>query len=362
MSKTLDDLSDILAGAIGGNDENQGVTNWIDTGYEPLNVVMSDNDEYGLPQGRLVEMFGPSSSGKTLLATMMMISAQKAGGVAGFFDHERSFAIKLAKNLGLNDTKGWIYKQPKTWEESNMLMAKAAKAIRDAKIIPREAPILFVFDSIAAAIPKSMLTKEMDELSMNDTTALARVTSTTLKMIASHAEEYNFTVLYLNQIRTKPGVVYGDPTTTPGGGAMEFYASIRIALGRKKLFEEKDGKKIFVGQEITMKATKNKVARPFQECTLRMMYDKDGIAFFDVTGSLLEYAIAAGKVKTSGARVLWVDGKSYFRKALIATINETGQLPVLKGLLRGLDLEAAAAAAKPVGTPVTEIADGELVD
>jgi protein RecA len=362
MSKTLDDLSDILGSVIGGNDENQGVTDWIDSGYEPLNNIMSGDNSLGLPQGRLIEMFGPSSSGKTLLATMMMIEAQRAGGIAGFFDHERSFAIKLAKGLGLNDTKGWIYKQPKTWEESNTLMAKAAQAIRKAKIIPDTAPILFVFDSIAAAIPKSMLGKEMDELSMNDTTALARVTSTTLKMIASFAEEYNFTVLYLNQIRTKPGVVYGDPTTTPGGGAMEFYASVRIALGRKKLFEEIEGEKVFVGQEITMKATKNKVARPFQECKLRMMYDAAGVAYFDVTGSLLDYAISGKKLAAAGARVTWVDGKSYYRKALIKVINETGQLHVLKGLLAGLDLATLAPPAGKADAPAKGVADAELVD
>jgi protein RecA len=360
MSKTLDDLSELLGAAIGGNDENQGVTNWISTGYEPLNNIMSADNTLGLPQGRLIEMFGPSSAGKTLLATMMMIEAQRAGGVAGFMDHERSFALPLAKNLGLNDAKGWIYKQPKTWEESNMMMAKAAKIIRDNKIIPPTAPILFVFDSIAAAIPKSMITKDMDELSMNDTTALARVTSTTLKMIASHAEEYNFTVLYLNQIRTKPGVVYGDPTTTPGGGAMEFYASIRIALGRKKLFEEIGGEKVFVGQEITMKATKNKVARPFQECKLRMMYDANGVAYFDITGSLLDYAIDAKKVASAGARVTWVDGKSYYRKALIKHINETGQLKILKGLLAGVDL--AELTKSPADVPKTPVPADVLVD
>lgn len=360
MSKTLDDLSDILATVIGGNDENQGVTNWIDTGYEPLNNIMSGDNSLGLPQGRLVEMYGPSSAGKTLLATMMMISAQRMGGVAGFFDHERSFAVQLAKQLGLNDTRGWIYKQPKTWEESNTLMAKAAKAIRDNKIIPADAPILFVFDSIAAALPKSVADKGMDEYTMNDTTALARVTSTTLKTMAAFAEEYNFTVLYLNQIRTKPGVVYGDPTTTPGGQAMEFYASVRIALGRKKLFEEIGGEKVFVGQEITMKATKNKVARPFQECKLRMMYNADGVAYFDVTGSLLDYAIDAKKVAASGARVTWVDGKSYYRKQLIKHINETGQLRILKGLLAGVDLSELTKPSADV--PRSPVPAEELVD
>lgn len=318
-------LAKALAGAIGENNEHQEVSNFIGTGFPPLNQIISGKHDGGLPQGRLIEMYGPSSSGKTALATMMMIQAQKAGGVAGFMDHERSFSVSLAKNMGLDTTfPYWIYKLPETWEQSNTLMAKAAKAIRESKAIAPTAPILFVFDSIAAALPKSMAEKEMDEYTMNDTTALARVTSTTLKTMAAFSEKYNFTVLYLNQIRTKPGVVYGDPTTTPGGGAMEFYATTRIALGRKKIMEDKGGEKTFVGQEISMKTTKNKLTRPFQEISWRMMFDENGSGYFDVTTSMIEHLVDKGKLTASGARITWIDGKSYFKKALAQHINENG--------------------------------------
>lgn len=319
----MEGLAKALTDAIGGNRENQGVSNFIGTGFPPLNQIICGNAAGGLPQGRLCEMYGPSSSGKTALATMMMTQAQQAGGIAGFMDHERSFDIKLAKNMGLNDTfPHWIYQQPATWEESNMNMAKAAKTIREEKAIPADAPILFVFDSIASALPKSMLDKDMDEFNMNDTTALARVTSTTLKVMAAFAEKYNFTILYLNQIRTKPGISYGDPTTTPGGGAMEFYSTVRIALGRKKIMEDRAGVKTFVGQEISMKTTKNKLTRPFQEISWRMMFNEDGTGYFDVTGSMIDWLIAKGKLVQTGPRITWTDGKSYFKKALIQHIDE----------------------------------------
>jgi protein RecA len=331
---SIEALAKSLTAAIGDNSENQGVANFVSTGFLPLNKIISGEYSGGLPQGRMVEMYGPSSSGKTALATMMMIQAQKAGGIAGFMDHERSFDIGMAKNMGLNDTfPHWIYKQPATWEESNTLMAKAAKTIREAKVIDPNAPILFVFDSVAAARPKSTVEKEFDEYNMNDTTALARVTSTTLKSMAAFTEMFNFTVLYLNQIRTKPGVVYGDPTTTPGGVAMEFYSTVRIALGRKKIMEDRGGEKVFVAQEISMKTTKNKLTRPFQEITWRMGFNEDGSGYFDVTTSMIDVLIANGKLASSGARVTWTDGKSYFKKALAKHIDENGLQGELNKLL-----------------------------
>lgn len=334
-----EDLAKFLLEAIGENAPGERVENFIDTEYSPLNEIISGSKDNGLPQGRLMEMFGPSSSGKTAIATHFMIQAQKAGGVAGFMDHEKSFDSHLAQSMGLKtDFPFWIYKKPKTWEESNTMIAKAAQAIRQSKAIPDSAPILFVFDSIASALPKSQVEKEMTELNMNDTTALARVTSTTLKSMATHANEYNFTVLYLNQIRMKPGVVYGDPTTTPGGQSMEFYSTVRIALSRSKIMEERTvhGKKekVFVGQQIKMKTVKNKLTRPFQEISLNMMFNEDGTAFFDTVGASIDYAVEIGRLEKAGNYIVWVDGKKYYRKALIALVNETGQQEVLKGLIR----------------------------
>lgn len=314
-------LASALEKAIGSNEEVQEVTNWLDSGYPPLNKIISGSYDGGLPYGRIVEMFGPPSSGKTALATQFMIAAQKAGGVAIFMDHENSFDVSLAVDMGLNiDFPFWIYKRPETWEESNMIAMKAAQTIRESKAIPDDAPIIAVFDSVAAMIPKSVFEKGIDEYSMNDTTALARVSSTTLKAINQITSKMNVTVLYLNQIRTKPGIAYGDPTTTPGGVAFEFYASVRIALGKKRIMEEHDGEKEMVGQQMSIKTTKNKVSRPFQEVSLNLRFKDGGGAFFDLTTGMLDHLIEVGVITAAGPRITWTDGKSYFKKALVEKI------------------------------------------
>jgi protein RecA len=321
--------------AVGENADNQMVTQWINTGNPLLNKIISGKHDGGLPYGRLLEMFGESSTGKTALATQWMVEAQRMGGVAGFIDWERSFNVEMARGFGLNDKRPhWFYFKPKTWEEGNKIATKACQAIRKHKGIPDDAPILFVFDSIAAALPKSMAEKEIDEYSMNDTTALARVTSTTLKAQAQWAEEFNATFLYLNQIRLKPGVVYGDPRTTPGGKAMEYYASARLALGRQKIMETKDGEKEFVGQQISVQCTKSKFTKPFKETNLRMSFNDDGVASFDMATSLLEHAIEHKLLTSGGPRVTWTDGKAYFKKQLAQKINDEGLMPELVAIVK----------------------------
>lgn len=316
------DLISALDKELGPNADGQQVTNFIDTGFPPLNKIMSGRYDGGLPFGRMVEMFGESSTGKTALATQWMVNAQKMGGVAGFIDWERSFDVSLAEGFGLKAERPyWLYSKPKTWEEGNVTAAKACKIIRESKVIKPDAPILFVFDSIASALPKSQAEKEIDEYTMNDTTALARVTSTTLKAMAQHCEEFNATFLYLNQMRLKPGVVYGDPRTTPGGKAMEFYATARLALGRQKIMEQVDGDKTFVGQNISIQCVKSKMTKPFQETSIRMSFDDLGAAQFDTIVSLLEYMIANKLITYSKPRITWTDGKQYFTKVLAEKIR-----------------------------------------
>lgn len=327
-------LADLLLKGIGDNANADAVNQFLDTGYPPLNKIMSGRYDGGLPYGRLVEMFGESSTGKTALATKWMVKAQQLGGCAGFIDWERSFNIELAKHFGLSDERPyWIYKKPKTWEEGNMIAAKTCQIIRASKAIPDSAPILFVLDSIAAAVPKSVIDKEMDELSMNDTTALARVTSTTLKSMAQFAEEYNAIFLYLNQMRLKPGVVYGDPRTTPGGKAMEFYSSARLALGRQKMMDTVDGEKQFVGQNISIQCVKSKFTKPFQETELRMMFDETGAANFDMVASLIDFLVKKGCLEYSKPRVTW-EGTKYFVKQLAEKLTaEPGGFEKLVALL-----------------------------
>lgn len=330
MSKA-NDLANALLKAIGGNDEQSTPSIFLDTGYPPLNFALSGRYDGGLPVGRIVEMFGPPSSGKTAISTRAMIAAQQAGGFAGFNDHERSFHHHLAANLGLDvEAPTFAFKTPRTFEESVTIAVKAAQTIREGGFIDEKAPIIWVFDSLAAMVPKSKMDKGVDEYGMNDTTALARATSSVFPALSQHCEELNMLALFLNQIRTKPGVIYGDPTTTPGGDAPKYYASIRIQLGAKRIVEGAD--KRMVGQEIGCKIIKNKVYRPFEQASWRFMFREDGSGYFDVTTSLIDYMIEQKILESSGPRVTWTDGKQYFKKALVEKIESEG----LQGELRGL--------------------------
>lgn len=335
MAFDIDKLAAGLMAAVGENSAETEPKLWLDTGYLPLNKIISGDPTRGLPGGRMGEIAGPSASGKTLLATLAMIAAQRAGGIAIFIDWEQAFNASFAKLLGLNtEFPHFIYKRAATWEEGNTVAMKTAEALRSKKLIAEDAPIVMVCDSIAAAVPKSMMfdskgnRREIDEYTMNDTTALARVTSTTLKSINQLVGEFNVTAIYLNQIRTKPGVVYGDPRTTPGGGAMEFYASWRLFTGRKKLMATVDGEKEFQGALIGMETVKNKIARPFQNVELRLMYDKEGRAVFDFTTGYLDELVAMGKLDEKAGRITW-EGKTYFKSVLAKKIDDEKLQPEL---------------------------------
>lgn len=332
MALDIDALAKKMTAAIGANDEETEPSSWLDTGYMPLNKIISGDPAKGLPGGRMIEIAGPSASGKTLLATMAMIAAQRAGGVAIFIDWEVAFNASFAEQLGLDTTyPRFIYKRAETWEEGNKQAMLAAAMVRE---MDKDVPIVVVLDSIAAAVPKSMMydakgnRREIDEYTMNDTTALARVTSTTLKSINQLVGRFNVTCIYLNQIRTKPGVVYGDPRTTPGGGAMEFYATTRLFTGRKKIFDGTGADKEFTGSLIGMETVKNKLTRPFQNVDLRLMYDAEGRAVFDFVTGYLEELVAMGKLEEKAGRVTW-DGKTYFMKVLSKKLAEEGALPEL---------------------------------
>lgn len=342
-------IADALKGEIGENDKQQKVRFWVDTGFPPLNKAISGSYKQGFPVGRIVEMFGPESSGKTAIATQAMISAQKAGGVAWFNDHERSFMSDLAEKQGLDTENLWIFKTPDTFEQSVTTTIKGIKAIREKKLIPEDAPIVVVFDSLASMVPQSKFAKEVDEQSMNDSLALAKACSNVFSTLSIYAEKYQVCMIVLNQEREKPGVIYGDPTTTPGGRAPKFYSSVRVQVGRKKIIE-KDGKnKEFMGQEITSKIVKNKLSKPFKEAAWRFMFREDGTGYFDVTGSMIDYLVGLGILKQSGARITWTDGKSYFKKQLIAKIDSEGLQSELMAMLpkeTEEEIEEARAAAE----------------
>ena len=336
MSK---DLASEIEDLIGANDEEATVTQFLDTGYPPLNFALSSRYDGGMPVGRIVEMYGPPSSGKTAVSTRAMIAAQQMGGIAGFMDHEHSFDQKLAAKLGLDLSPGrFIFKKPRTFEESITLCIKVAVHIRKNKLIPADAPICWVFDSLASMVPASKMydkdgkERGVDDYSMHDNTALARATSAVMPSFALHCEELSICAIFLNQERTKPGVMYGDPKTTPGGDSPKFYASIRVQLGGRRLTKGSGADAEVVGMEIGAKVVKNKVSRPFLKAAWRFLFQEDGTGKFDTVGSLIEFLCANELLTTSGARVTF-EGKSYFKSKLAELIEKEERLGDLIALL-----------------------------
>lgn len=363
-------LAKALAGIIGENAKQIGIKNWMSTGIPELDAALSGLFEGGgVPGGRMIEIFGPSSSGKTFLATMIMKAAQDMGGIAGFSDHERSFEPGLAASLGMNvdaDEGNFVYKRPETFEASIQLAMAFCEQVRKQKLIPEDAPLVWVFDSVAAMVPYDKLyddkgKRRVDRINMKDKLALATATSQNYPQLAQFAEDYNMTVILLNQVRLKPGVMYGDPTTTPGGQAAEFYASIRISLGRKMITNGEAGdKKETLGQEITASVIKNKITRPFQKAKWRVMYNMAGAgAYVDVVSSTLDFLVRKNLIPRDGNYLLW-EGKKVFQTNLEKTLaKDPDAMKKLRAFLpadaSGLTDMDAESATLPTETPEAEV-------
>lgn len=328
MTKLIDALRDTLGETAASSFE---VSHFLDTGFAPLNKVISGDYTHGLPCGRIVEMFGPPSCGKTAIATKAMISAQQHGGFAMFFDHERSFDVNLAAHMGLDIASGtFAHIKPDTLEESFTRAIHTARKIREEELIEADAPIIAVFDSLAAMLPKSKSEKELTELTMADSLALAKATSSVMPSVNQYAEKYNMLCLILNQTRENPGQMYGDPTRTPGGKAPGFYASVRIKLNAKPLVASGADKER-LGQRITAEIIKTKLTKPFQKTEWDFLFEET-FGKFDVIGSMIDHLVAVGALEQKGARISF-EGKSYFRSQLIEHIESNDFADKLASLL-----------------------------
>jgi recombination protein RecA len=282
---------------------------------------------------------------------MAMVNAQRAGGLAVFADHENSFDMKLAKGFGLSDdADNFVYLKPDTFEASvdtvqEIVLAARALTIDKGSIVPsgedpvfgRDLPMIVVFDSLASMVPQSVLTdskgkaKATADRTMNDTTALARATSANFPRLAMLAERGNATIVFLNQVRTKLGVMYGDPTTTPGGGAPEYFSSIRLRLGRSMITEGKEK----LGQKIGAETIKNKISAPFQKAEWDFLFQPDGSGRFDVTGGMIAELVSLGKIESSGPWMTWDGRKWNSRKHLVTHIEANDQVGDLIKLFPG---------------------------
>ena len=235
----------------------------------------------GLPRGRVVEIFGPESSGKTTLALHAIAEAQKAGGTAAFIDAEHALDPVYAKKLGVNIDE-LIVSQPDTGEQ--------ALEITDTLVRSNAIDVL-VIDSVAALVPRAEIEGEMGDSHVG---LQARLMSQALRKITGSISRSKCLVIFINQIRMKIGVMYGSPETTTGGNALKFYASVRLDIRRTGAIKDRDE---VVGNATRVKVVKNKVAPPFKQVEFDIMYG-EGVS---KVGELIDLGVKAGLVEKSGA-------------------------------------------------------------
>jgi len=294
----------------------------ISTGCLDLDIALGIG---GVPKGRVIEIFGPESSGKTTVALHIIAEAQKAGGAAAFIDAEHALDPNYAKNLGV-DIENLIVSQPDTGEQ----------ALEIAEALVRSGAIdVMVVDSVAALVPKAEIEGEMGDSHVG---LQARLMSQALRKLTGAINKSGTVAIFINQLREKVGIMFGNPETTPGGRALKFYSSVRLDV--RRIDSIKQGDEI-VGNRTKVKVTKNKVAPPFKQAEFDIMYNQ-GISR---EGNVLDVGVREEIVQKSGAWFSYNDtrlgqgrenAKQFFKDnsdvmyEIENKIREKHELPVLK--------------------------------
>jgi len=269
-----------------GDNQFSQMENVISTGCLSLDVALGVG---GVPKGRIIEIYGPESSGKTTLALHIVAEAQKSGNYAAFIDAEHAVDPEYSKKLGVN-TEELLISQPDNGEQ----------ALEICETLVRSGALdVIVVDSVAALVPRAELEGDMGDSHMG---LQARLMSQALRKLTGTVSRSNTTVIFVNQIREKIGVMFGNPETTPGGRALKFYSSIRMEI--RRITTLKDGGES-VGNRVRVKVVKNKVAPPFKQTEFDLMYGQ-GISF---EGDILDLAVSGSIIEKTGAWFSYGDMK-----------------------------------------------------
>jgi recombination protein RecA len=292
------------------------VKRWISTGSKQLDYIIANRHDGGLPEGRIVEIFGPPSIGKSHIAIQIARATQGMGGIAVYIDTENATSVDNLALLGVDVSKRFVYVDTHCTEE---VLSIAEATILKAKAMNKDVPITIIWDSVAASSPKAELVGDYDKESIG---LQARAISKGMRKITGVIANQNVLFVILNQIRTKIGVMYGDPTTTPGGKAIPFHSSVRIKLGAGQTIENK--KKEVIGIHVSAKTIKNKVAAPFRKCNFEIHFGigiKEHEQIFDVLRKHGQITMDDKTVEISGSST-W--------KSLIVADASTGEVLVEK--------------------------------
>lgn len=275
----------------------------------------------GIPRGRVVEIFGPESSGKTTLSLHVIAQAQKAGGLAAFIDAEHAFDAEYAKKLGIN-LEDLLISQPDTGEQGLEITETLVRS---------NAVDVIAIDSVAALVPRSEIEGEMGEAQMG---VQARLMSQALRKLTGVISKSKTSVIFINQIRMKIGVMFGNPETTPGGNALKFYSSVRLDIRRIESLKVGDQ---IIGNRVRVKVVKNKVAPPFKVAEFDLLFDSG----LSREGDLIDLGVAHGVVLKSGTWLLFKKGEKKSDEIQLGQGREAARAFLKQNKALGNELERA---------------------